>query len=205
MREKEDHIRSLFSRDHETVFPRLGVFLAGPTNSSGDMLQGWRRVIVDKLKSDKRLNSSMIVVSPEPENGNWDSIDLPLPKNKLEEVRSKQIPWEWQYLKLCDIHAFWMPTYWSTGNSNCFSPNIGPTARLEFGYFLQEYLKNKDTRNFIIGSPEDSESMNWIKQMTEIHNIKWHILKKEDKSKLVADSFIEEIASVLVQNRWKYD
>lgn len=204
MKGEENKIRTLFSRDHETIFSRLGVFLTGPTNPSGEMLHGWRRVIVDKLRSDERLNPSMIVASPEPENGVWDSIDLPLPENKLEEVRNKQIPWEWQYLKLCDIHAFWLPTYWNDQSSECFSPNIGPTARLEFGYFLQEYLRNKDTRNFIIGSPEDSDSMNWMKQMTEIHGIKWHILKNEDKSKMVADSFIEEIAEVLINNNRKY-
>ncbi len=201
---EDKQIRALFSRNHETIFARLGVFLAGPTNLSGEMLNGWRRVIVDQLKSDSRLDPSMIVVSPEPENGEWDSIDLPIPKNELEVVRNKQIPWELQYLNLCGVSAFWMPTYWNKEASGEFSPNIGPTARWEFGYFFQEYLKNRDTRDFIIGSPEDAESMNWAKQITDMHGIKWHVLKKEDKSKLVAESFIKEIAETLIRNKWKY-
>ena len=59
-------IRTLFSRKHDTVFPKLGVFLAGPTPPDGAMTTGWRRVVTEKLKADKRLDASMIVVSPEP-------------------------------------------------------------------------------------------------------------------------------------------
>ncbi|MCG8331379.1 MAG: nucleoside 2-deoxyribosyltransferase domain-containing protein [Chitinophagales bacterium] len=197
-------IRTLFSRDHDTVFQKLGVFLGGPTPPSGEMLNGWRRVIMDKLQADSRLDPSMIVVAPEPESGHWDDIDNFHPKNELEVVHDKQMPWELQYLNLCDITTFWLPTYWTEEKAAPFAPNIGPTSRWEFGFFFQEYLKNPAKRNFIIGSPEDAESIKWAKKITDIYGIKWHFLKEEDKSKLVADSFIEEIAQTLIQNKWQY-
>jgi len=199
-----NQIRTLFSRNHDTVFPKLGVFLAGPTPPDGEMKNGWRRVITEKLKSDNRLDPSMIIVSPEPEEGFWSSIDYPNPESELDVVRNKQIPWELQYLSLCDITAFWLPTYWTKEKAGIFPPNIGPTSRWEFGFFLQEYLKNSQRRNFIIGAPEDAESVNWAKKITDIHRIKWHTLKKEEKSKMVADSFIEEIANTLLKNKWQY-
>ncbi len=204
MKKEGEIIRSLFSRKHETVFPKLGVFLAGPTPPSGEMKSGWRRKIVSELKKDHRLDPSMIVVSPEPETGDWEEINNPNPKNELEVVQDKQMPWELQYLNLCDITTFWLPTYWSKEQAENFAPNIGPTSRWEFGYFLQEYLKNPMKRDFIIGSPEDAESVKWAKKITDIHGIRWHFLKKENKSQLVADSFIEEIKKTLIKNKWKY-
>jgi hypothetical protein len=201
---KETQIRTLFSRSHETVFPKLGVFLGGPTPPDGEMENGWRRVIVEKLKTDERLDPSMIVVSPEPQTGFWSEIDNPNPKNELKVVQDKQMPWELQYLNLCDVTAFWLPTYWTKKEAGVFAPNIGPTSRWEFGFFFQEYLKNTNKRNFIIGGPEDAESVKWAQKITDIYGIKWHVLKKEDKSKLVADSFIEEIAETLIKNKWNY-
>lgn len=199
-----NQIRELFSRNHDTVFSKLGVFLGGPTPPDGEMKLGWRRKVIQTLKQDNRLDPSMIVVSPEPESGYWLEIDNVSPKNELEVVRDKQMPWEIQYLNLCDITAFWLPTYWTKEEAGVFAPNIGPTSRWEFGYFLQEYLKNTSKRNFIIGSPEDAESVKWAKKITDIHGIKWHYLKKEHKSELVAASFIEEIATTLMNNKWNY-
>lgn len=201
---KGNEIRTLFSRKHDTVFSKLGVFLAGCTPPDGEMQTGWRRVVVNKLQEDSRLDPSMIVVSPEPQTGYWSEINNPNPKNELEVVQDKQIPWELQYLTLCDITAFWLPTYWTKETAGVFAPNIGPTSRWEFGYFLQEYLKNTNKRNFIIGSPEDAESVKWAKIITDIHGIKWHFLKEENKSDLVAASFINEIAETLINNKWKY-
>jgi len=204
MNEEPKTIRTLFSRKHDTVFPKLGVFLAGPTPPDGEMKNGWRRKIISELKKDEGLNPSMIIVSPEPASGNWKEIDNLYPKNELEVVRDKQMPWELQYLQLCDITAFWLPTYWTKEASGVFAANIGPTSRWEFGYFFQEYLKNPQKRDFIIGSPVDAESIKWAKKITDIHGIKWHFLAKEDKAELVADSFIEEIAETLIKNKWKY-
>jgi len=107
-------------------------------------------------------------------------------------------------LNLCDITAFWLPTYWDKETSGNFAPNIGPTSRWEFGFFFQEYLKNPIKRHFIVGSPEDAESIKWAKKISDIYGIKWHILKKEDKSELVAESFIHEIAETLIKNKWEY-
>ncbi len=200
----KETIRTLFAREHSTVFPKLGVFLAGPTPENGQMANGWRRKVVEGLKGDSRLDPSMTVVSPEPESGYWSDIDNPDPKTEKERILDKQIPWEWQYLNLCDITAFWLPTYWDQETAGEFPANIGPTSRWEFGFFFQEYLKNRDKRTFIIGSPEDAESVKWAKKITDIYGIKWHILKKEDKAQLVAQSFIDEISETLVWNKWGY-
>ncbi|NQY05807.1 MAG: hypothetical protein HRT68_06275 [Flavobacteriaceae bacterium] len=199
-----DHIRTLFSRNHETIFPKLGVFLAGPTSPSGSMINDWRRKVIDELLEDEELNSSMVVVAPEPITGEWSEIDIENPETELERVQNQQMLWEIQYLKLCDVTAFWLPTYWTKETSENFSPNIGPTSRWEFGYFLQEYLKDKENRTFIIGSPEDAEGLQWAKRMTAMHGIEWHILKKEDKQQLVASSFINEIKETLIRNKWPY-
>lgn len=193
-------IRTLYSRDHTTIFPKQGVFLAGATPADGAMTTGWRRVVVEALQKDPRLTARMTVVSPEPESGYWDDIDTVEPNNELSEVLNKQIPWELQYLYLCDITAFWLPTYWKKDKAGPYDDNIGPTSRWEFGFFLQEYLKNRDTRSFIIGSPEDAESLKWAKFITNKYDIQWHVLKKEDKDQLVAPSFIEEIATTLFKN-----
>ncbi len=204
MNENGTQIRTLFSRNHDTVFPKLGVFLGGPTPPNGEMKNGWRRKIIGELLQDSRLDPSMIIVAPEPKSGEWSEIDNLNPKNELEVVRDKQMPWELQYLQQCDITAFWLPTYWSKEESGVFSANIGPTSRWEFGYFFQEYLKNPTRRDFIIGSPDDAESIKWAKKITDIHGIKWHYLNKKNKSELVAKSFIEEIANTLLKNKWKY-
>jgi hypothetical protein len=198
-----EKLRVVFARQHQTIFPKLGVFLGGPTPPEPQMLNGWRRVVIAALEQDSRLDPAMTVVAPEPQTGKWSDIDLPL-ETQLNEVLNKQIPWEWQYLTLCDITAFWFPSYWQPETAENFPPNIGPTSRFEFGFYLQEYLKNPLKRKFIVGSPEDAESIKWAKRITEVHGIKWHILKKEDKSKLVATSFIDEIADTLIQNKWEY-
>jgi len=201
---KNEPIRTLFSRENATVFPKLGAFLAGPTPFEGEMINSWRRVIVDKLLQDKRLDPSMIIVLPEPKSGDWKTIDIENPKTQKENIENKQIVWEWQYLNLCDITTFWLPTYWNKENSGIFSPNIGATSRLEFGYYFQEYLKDTNKKTFIVGSPEDAEGTKWMRRITDLHGIKWHTLKKEDKHKKVADSFIEAIAEALLKGKWNF-
>ncbi|NJO89157.1 MAG: hypothetical protein HC831_09510 [Chloroflexia bacterium] len=178
--------------------------MAGPTPPDEKMKNGWRRKVIQKLMDNNRLNPSMVVVSPEPESGKWSDIDAKTSSVELNEILDKQIPWEWQYLNLCDITAFWLPTYWDEALAHPFPANIGPTSRWEFGFFFQEYLKNTTKRKFIIGSPEDAESIKWAKRITDMYDVKWHTLKKEEKNKLVADSFIEEIANTLLSNNWDY-
>jgi len=199
-----NHIRTIFAREHGTIFPKLGVFLAGPTPPDGEMKNGWRRKVIHKLIEDKRLSPAMAIVSPEPKSGQWSDIEANTSSIELNEILNKQIPWEWQYLNLCDITAFWLPTYWDSKIDGIFPANIGPTSRWEFGFFFQEYLKNTSKRKFIIGSPEDAESIKWAKRITDMYEIKWHTLKVEEKTKLVADSFIDEIAETLLANKWEY-
>ncbi len=199
-----EKIRVLYSRQHQTIFPKLGVFLGGPTPPAGSaMTTGWRRVVISALENDARLKPSMVVVAPEPETGQWSDIDVP-GTTQLAQVLNKQVPWEWQYLNLCDITAFWLPTYWQPEAAENFPANIGPTTRFELGYYLQEYLKNPLRRKFIIGSPEDAEGVKWAKRITDVHGIQWHFLPKAKKHKQVAESFIEEIATTLTQNQWEY-
>ncbi|EAY30087.1 nucleoside 2-deoxyribosyltransferase domain-containing protein [Microscilla marina] len=200
----KETIRTLFSRKHEVVIPKQGVFLAGPTPPNGSMTTGWRRAVINALKADERLHPGMMVVSPEPETGNWADIDNAHPANQTEAIQDKQIPWEWQYLNLCDITAFWLPTYWTKEKAGVFAPNIGPTSRWEYGYFLQEYIKNPDKRRFIVGGPEDADSIKWAKKMADVNGVPWHTLKAENKSKLVADSFVKAIADALVDGQWGY-
>lgn len=196
----KESLRVLYAREHTTIFPKLGVFLAGPTPPNGAMENGWRNKIMKALQNDERLNPSMTVVAPEPKSGYWKDIEVSCEGKELEEVLNKQIPWEWQYLNLCDITVFWLPTYWNEEDAGVFPANIGPTSRWEFGFFLQEYLKDRQKRHFIIGAPEDAESVKWAKRMTDVYNIKWHTLKKEDKEQLVPQSLIDEIADTLVKN-----
>lgn len=200
----KESIRVLYAREHTTVFSKLGAFLAGPTPPNGAMENGWRAKIIKALQNDERLNPSMTVVAPEPKSGYWKDIEVSCEGKQLEEVLNKQIPWEWQYLNLCDITVFWLPTYWNEEDAGVFPANIGPTSRWEFGFFLQEYLKDRQKRHFIIGAPEDAESVKWAKRMTDVYNIKWHTLKKEDKEQLVPQSLIDEIADTLVKNQWEY-
>gem|GEM_PF-1698864 len=194
-------LRVLYSREHTTIFPKLGVFLAGPTPPNGDMRKGWRRKVIEKLKEDPRLNPNMTVVAPEPETGNWADIEIKEQAPQLTNALNKQIPWEWQYLNLCDITAFWLPTYWASEQAEYFPPNIGPTSRWEFGFYLQEYLKHPNKRHFIVGGPADAESAKWAKRITAVHGIKWHSLPSENKPELVAASFIDEIADTLYENQ----
>lgn len=201
MKQDQQSIRSLFSRNHDLIYPGLGVFLGGASPPDAKMKDGWRRKIISALKQDKRLNPKMILVSPEPQTGYWADIDDIDTKNDLEMLRSNQMLWELQYLKLCDIVTFWLPTYWTKEKSGVFDPNIGPSSRWEFGYFLQEYLKNPQLKRFIVGSPEDAQNVDWAREICGIHGIKWHVLKKEDKTKLVPDSFIKEIADTLINNK----
>jgi hypothetical protein len=198
-----EKIRVLYSRDHQTIFPRLGVFLAGPTPPEDEMLTGWRRIVIDKLQNNKELDPSMVVVAPEPESGKWSDIDHN-DGTILSKIMNKQVPWEWQYLGLCDITAFWLPTYWDKETGGNFPGYIGPTSRFEFGYYLQEYLKSPLRRKFIIGSPEDAEGVRWARRIAEVHGIKWHTLKSDEKNKQVASSFIDEIAITLIQGKWEY-
>ena len=201
MKKHKKEIRTLFSRNHDTVTPKLGVFLGGASPPDVEMKTGWRRKIITKLTQDKRLDQSMMLVAPEPESGFWKDIDGEEPERDVDELWKKQTHWELQYLKLCDITTFWLPTYWTKEKSGVFSPNIGPSTRWEFGYFLQEYLKDMDNKDFIVGSPEDAQGLEWAKEISNMHGIKWHTLNKNDKHHLVADSFIEEIANTLVKNR----
>lgn len=198
---KHEPIRVLFSRNHTTVYPGSGVFLAGPTPPDGDMTQGWRRTVIQQLVNDKRLDPSMVVVSPEPESGHWSDINIHTGHPQYDEVMNKQIPWEWQYLNLCDITVFWLATYWTEATGGVLGANIGPTTRWEFGYYFQEYLKNTHKRSFIVGAPEDAESVKWPKRMILSHHIEWHTLNATDKNRLVPDTLIEAIVQTLLKNK----
>ena len=177
-------IRTLYSRSHGTIYPGLGVFLAGPTGPDDEMLQGWRRTLIARLVADERLDPMMTVVAPEPESGRWADIVAATGKPKLDQAANGQIAWEWQYLGLCDVTVFWLATYWDG--------NIGPTTRWEFGYYLQEYLKNRSRRTFLIGAPADAESVKWPRRMIAAHGLPWHTS---------LESLGDAVAETLLRNR----
>jgi hypothetical protein len=203
MNTEENDLRCLFARDDDTVYPKQGVFLGGASPPDGEMKNGWRRKLIAKLKEDARLDADMLLVAPEPSSGNWKDIDHQEPYSDSKALWKKQTHWELQYLRSCDITTFWLPTYWTKKRSGVFAPNIGPSTRWEFGYFLQEYLHDQQNRDFIVGSPEDAQGIDWAKEITRLHGIKWHSLKNKDKSKLVADSFVDEIANTLIRNKYR--
>lgn len=195
-----DRIRVLYSRDHATVYSGLGVFLAGPTPPESKMDNSWRREFINRLQSDQSLNSSMIVVAPEPEQKSWKSIIVNTGNPSRDKIANKQIPWELQYLSLCDITVFWFACYWDDESGGEFPGNIGPTSRLEFGYFLQEYLKEPGKKTFIVGAPEDAQSIEWVKEICKRHNLVWHTLPKKEKYKLIPDSLVNAVKEALLKN-----
>ena len=158
-------------------------------------------MVIRKLITDERLDPTMVVVAPEPETGRWADIVVDTGKQKYDDVINKQIPWEWQYLNLCDVTVFWLSMYWSEQEGGVYGGNIGPTTRWEFGYYFQEYLKNPNRRSFIVGAPEDASSVKWAKRLIQSYHIEWHTLKKEEKSELVPASLIEAIVQTLLKNR----
>lgn len=194
-------IRVLYAREHTTVWPGLGVFLAGPTPPEERMAEGWRRVLIDRLRQDVRLNPTMVVVAPEPRHCSWQALEVSTGQPHYDEVVNKQIPWEWQYLTLCDVTVFWLATYWDDAEGGPFPGNIGPTTRWEFGFYLQEYLKNSRKRTFIVGAPDDAQNVKWARQIALANRIPWHVLPLAEKTKLVPDSLVEAVAEALLAHQ----
>jgi hypothetical protein len=194
-------IRVLYAREHTTVWPGLGVFLAGPTPPEARMAGSWRRVIVDRLLADRRLDPSMVVVAPEPRACSWEDIEVRTGAPRVDDVVNKQIPWEWQYLNLCDVTVFWLATYWDDEGGGPFPGNIGPTTRWEFGFYLQEYLKNPRKRTFLVGAPNDAKDVKWARQVALANGLVWHSLALSEKDRLVPDSLVDAITASLVRHR----
>lgn len=192
-------MKTLFARNHCTIYPNRSVFLAGPTPPDGTMRDGWRRAVIERLEHDYQLPGSVAVVAPEPETGNWADILCPDDED-FSDRKNDQLAWETQYLQLCNITAFWLPTYWDSNSSGCFPNNIGPTTRWEFGFMLQKYLMDRNSRSLIIGGPDDAQSIGWVRHMMSAHNLPWHSLAVKDKSKLVCDSFVAAIADAVTQS-----
>ncbi|MCP4131159.1 MAG: hypothetical protein GY754_09280 [bacterium] len=189
-------MRTLFARNHATIYPKKGVFLAGPTPPSGEMQEGWRRKLISKLQEDYKFNNDCIVVSPEPYDGKWNSIiSQSGPPN--ESAENDQIGWELQYLNLCDITAFWLPVYWDAKAAENYPANIGPTTRWEFGMILERYLNSAGRKKLILGGPEDAQSIGWVKHVSRHYDIPFHSLSAASKEKLVSDNFVKAIAEAL--------
>jgi len=188
-------LRTLFARKHATIYPGKGVFLAGPTPPDGNMANSWRRRVICGLNKKFESDDDVIVVSPEPENGNWTSI-LSTSGKPSEVAENDQIAWELQYLELCDVTAFWLPVYWNDEKSEDFPANIGPTTRWEYGMMLQKFL-GEPRRKLILGAPEDAESIGWVRHTAKHYNLDIHWLPRKEKSSLVAEPFIDAIVSAI--------
>jgi len=194
-------IRVLYSRNHGTIYPGLGVFLAGPTPPDGQMERGWRRALIQRLLDDDRLDPTMAVVAPEPETGQWDDTFVRSGRPKHDAAVNGQIAWEWMYLGLCDITVFWLATYWSEERAAPFPGNIGPTTRWEFGFYFQEYLKARSRRTFVVGAPEDADAVKWPRRLALANGVEWHVLPRADKDRLVPDSVVDAVTTALLRNR----
>lgn len=197
-------LRVVFAREHTTIFPGLGVFLAGPTPPEDTMKTGWRRRLIERLVADPRLDPRMAVVAPEPASGCWRDIDIDTGRPKYDDALNKQIPWEWQYLRACDITVFWLPTYWEAARSGVFPANIGPTTRWEYGYFLQESVADP-RRTFLVGAPQDADSVKWARRMAASHRLPWFDLPTDEKHKLIPDSLVEAVVQALLAGVPAYD
>jgi hypothetical protein len=189
-------MRVLFARNHTTVYPRKGVFLAGPTPGDGTMLTSWRRTVIAELESRFAIDDENVVVLPEPLDGEWKSILSPN-QDRFSKADNDQIGWELQYLQLCDITAFWLPVYWTDQSAGSFPANIGPTTRWEFGMMVERYLSAPFRRKLIVGGPDDAESTGWARHVAKHHGIPWHRLPKKEKHRQVASSFVDAIANAL--------
>src|SRR5262249_46633289 len=117
---------------------------------------------------------------------------------RYDEVINKQIPWEWQYLNLCDVSVFWLATYWGDDEGGVFRGNIGPTTLWEYDYYLQEYLKNPRKRTFIAGAPADTRDVKWARQIAVANGVEWHELSVDCKDEQIPGSLVEAIITALV-------
>ncbi|MEM7247480.1 MAG: nucleoside 2-deoxyribosyltransferase domain-containing protein [Acidobacteriota bacterium] len=192
-------MRVLFARQHATIYPGKGIFLAGPTPPDGAMPEGWRRELLERLDARHGLSDDVTVVVPEPEDGRWRSI-LSKRGARFARTDDDQIAWELQYLELCDVTAFWLPTYWSDEKAGSFPANIGPTTRWEFGFLFQRWLREPSRRRLVVGSPDDAESLGWARHVVRHHGLTWHSLSVKEKNRLVADSFVDALARAVARN-----
>jgi hypothetical protein len=197
-----DPIRVLWAQQHDTVFYGMGVFIAGPTPTNGEMKQGWRRECIRKLREDTRLCAHMIIVAPEPESGEEKDLVVDSGRNTDDASVQAQTAWEWQYLSLCRVSAFWLPTYWDQNAAAPFPANIGPTSRFEYGYFFSRWEQDRASRDFVVGAPADAQGTKWARQLAISRNLPWHILSARDKDALVPESFVDDIAAKLLQRKW---
>jgi len=187
-------MKILFAREHITIYPKRSVFLAGPTPPDGNMIGGWRRIVIEQLEQ-RNLDDTYTVVIPEPPSGEWGSI-VAAADSDCSERRNDQIGWELQYLDLCRVTAFWLPVYWTEKSAELFPPNIGPTTRWEFGMMFQQFL-DQPSRRLILGGPDDAESVGWARHVARHNDIPWYGLPKGAKEMIVAAEFVDAIVDAL--------
>jgi hypothetical protein len=193
-------IRILYANEHTTIHAGMGVFLAGPNPTKGDLSHGWRRKVLDELSDDPRICACMTVVAPEPESG---PAEMATDGGNGDDMAVyKQTQWEWQYLEMCRITAFWLPTYWNREDSGPFPSNIGPTSRWEFGYFFARWEQAPHLRELIAGAPADADGVRWAQYVVRSRGLAWHELAEKDKDKLVAPSFVAAIKDALLRRKW---
>lgn len=202
MQTNRETIRVLYAREHTTVHAGVGVFLAGPTPPDGQMSVGWRKAVIDGLRSDERLCPCMLVVAPEPRTGHWPDAVTSTGQPQTDEAINKQIQWEWQYLEACKVTAFWLPTYWYGDDHGPYPPNIGPTSRYEFGYVMGRWEFSQGRFDVVLGSPDNASGVKWAQHLARSRGVPWYGLATAQRAQLVGESFVEAIAQKLLARKW---
>jgi hypothetical protein len=184
-------MHTVYAGDDTVIDSTCSIFLAGPSAGDVEMLGGWRRQLKDRLT---QLNHDQVekiqLILPEPESGLWSDV---ITEDYKEE---NQTLWEYETMLNSRVIAFWLPTYWTPEKAGAYPPNIGPSTRFEFGFFLHEALKNP-RKALVVGSPENAESLTWARVLCEKYGIHWHHPDPAKNWELIPASFLENILSEL--------
>lgn len=185
-------IENIFAGQDKTIDESCSVFLAGPSAGDVEMLGGWRRSLKDRLSTlDSPKLDKIQLIMPEPESGLWSDVITD------EYNEEDQTNWEYEAMLKSKVIAFWLPTFWTPEKAGAYPPNIGPSTRFEFGFFLHEALKNP-RRGFIVGSPREAQSLTWAKVITKKYGYTWHYPDPNKNWEMVPAAFIQNIVSELV-------
>lgn len=119
------------------------VFLAGPSPRSNSE-HSWRPEMLRELE---RVGYNGVVFYPEPENGDWSTINL---------EHSEVAKWEKQGLDMSDVVIFWIDRDISAGR-------YGLTTNLEYG---EQVLSGKT----VLGYKKDADKVSSLLNRAEFHH-----------------------------------
>ena len=188
-------VEVIFAGSDAPVNPNQSVFLAGPSPKDGALLQSWRRQLIERFKSTphKRIDHLQLIV-PEPETGHWRDV------MSNDYTEKHQTLWEHNCMLKSKVIAFWLPTFWTPKNAGVYPANIGPSSRFEFGFFLNNSIRNAEQK-LVVGSPEKAESLQWAQVLCEQYGITWHFSESDAKQADIPPSFYGAILKQLDERK----